>query len=252
MATKTDRYKILSFEQQLKAKYWDWDINKTKLFEDIELNKDSILEEIYNRLASSYEDFATGMIIHDKDVSGINDLPVYPHVHVFIEFKGKTSISKLSNVLGIEPQFIKKPSRGPHNKDNLLAYLIHAKNPDKHMYDPKEVKTFDTFDYIKYYNLKSQEWINRKAVVKRKNSNLSLDYILEEIDSGKLKYLDLIKDPNLRFMFRNNQNQIRDALNFYGEVSAVLRLEELKNKKYDLTVLYIEGSPGVGKTYFAR
>ncbi|HEM3653703.1 TPA: plasmid replication protein, partial [Streptococcus suis] len=50
----------------------------------------------------------------------------------------------------------------------------------------------------------------------------------------------------------NNQQKFRESFNFFGEREAVLRLEDLKNEKYQLTVLYIQGKPGIGKSTLAR
>lgn len=250
---KNRRYQILSFEQQLNAKYWDWTVEKLKLFDDYQSHKKAIFQEIYNRISENFELEVIALNIHDMDISEMHpDTFVAPHVHGVVKFKVKRSISQLAEVLGIGAEFIKKTERHRYNFENLMAYLIHAKNPDKHMYSPENVETFGTFDYLSYFQSKEKQWKEYKATCKREDSKLSLAYTLDQIYNGTLSYRDLMLDDNLAYIFANHQQEIRDRFTFRGERTAFLRLEDLRLNKYKMTVIYVEGRPGVGKTYFAR
>lgn len=250
---RTKRYQILSFEQQLNPQYWDWTVDKLKLFQDYQKNKKEIFQEIYNRISDKFDLEMIGLNIHDMDISDMNPNEfVSPHVHVVIKFKVKRSISQLAEVLGIQAEFIKKPEKHKYNFENLMAYLIHAKNPEKHMYPPENVETFGTFDYLNYFHSKEKQWKEYKATRKREDSKLSLAYTLDQIYDGNLNYRDLMLDDDLAYIFANHQQEIRDRFTFRGERTAFLRLEDLRLNKYKLTVIYVEGKPGVGKTYFAR
>ncbi|HGD2084873.1 TPA: hypothetical protein ACINYA_000636 [Streptococcus agalactiae] len=61
-----------------------------------------------------------------------------------------------------------------------------------------------------------------------------------------------MEDDELAFLFANNQQKFRESFNFFGERETVLRLKDLKKGNYQLTVLYIQGEPGIGKTHLAN
>lgn len=69
------------------------------------------------------------------------------------------------------------------------------------------------------------------------------------MQQGKLKLREIMRDENLALLYANHMNQFNDLFNFYGLRNAMLRLDELEQGKYDLTVLYIQGAPGIGKSF---
>ena len=248
-----ERYQILSFEQQLSPEYWEWEAEKLKWFDNLEENKNKILKEIGERIQQLDEQAIICTIIHDKDKSESNPNEfVQPHNHTVVKFKGKKTIGQLSQAVGISSDFIEKPKYKTFNFENLMAYLVHAKEPDKFNYPPENVETFETFDYLTYYQSKIKKWTLYKASRKHQQSDESLDYILQKVQRGELNFRHLMIDDDLAFLYANNQTKFKEALSFYGERTAWLRLEELKQARYQMTVIYIQGSPGVGKTNLAN
>ena len=61
-----------------------------------------------------------------------------------------------------------------------------------------------------------------------------------------------MKDDNLYYLMANNRQKFLEGFDIFGERESVLRLEALQNGEYDLTVLYIQGKPGIGKSTLAR
>ncbi|MBS5602456.1 hypothetical protein [Lactococcus cremoris] len=57
---------------------------------------------------------------------------------------------------------------------------------------------------------------------------------------------------DLALLYAGHMQKFSEAFEFYGLRNAMLRLDELEQGKYDLTVLYIQGAPGIGKSYLAR
>lgn len=247
-----ERYQILSFEQQLSPEYWKWEKEKLDWFDDWKTNRTNILNEIGNRIKELDENAIIGSIIHDKDVSESNPNElVQPHNHTVVKFKGKKTITQLADIVGIQTQYIEKPKSTRYNFENLLAYLVHAKDADKYTYPPEEVETFETFDYLSYYHSKIKAWTAFKAKRKHQKSDESLDLILQKVQRGEITFHDLMTDEELAFLYANNQLRFNDAFNFYGERTTWLRLEDLKQGRYQMIVLYIQGEPGVGKTNLA-
>ena len=107
--------------QQFDIDYWKngWD-KETIESEDIKKILAEIIERA-NQVATVAEAYA---IKHDKELAA----------HI-----------------GIESQYLEKAKSGRYGYDNLLAYLIHAKDSDKHQYNPDEVITLLGKDYQEVY-----------------------------------------------------------------------------------------------------
>lgn len=242
------RVRSFIFTQYLNPKYWEWENNE--LFDDYINNKQAIFEEIFAR-ANELEGLKIcALIVHDKDENknGLKDA----HIHGYLEFSKQKTIASISSVLAIEPQYVEAPKKGRYGRLNCLAYLIHAKNLDKYQYSPEEVETFETFDYEEFIDDNLEDFKKYNATDKRKKGEIGLDLALQEVQEGKLKLRAIMRDENLALLYANHMNQFNDSFNFYGLRNAMLRLDELEQGKYDLTVLYIQGAPGIGKSYLAR
>lgn len=245
------------FEQQLKSEFWNWSVKEKKLFNNWEANKNEIFRTIFDRIRSLVEEnefVEFAIIVHDKDVSYGTKL-VEPHIHGYIDFPKKLDLTKIASALGLERERIETPkSRGGrrYTRINALAYLIHAKDKDKYQYPISDVETFDTLDYETFINQNREDFEKYSATRKREKSDESLDLVLSQVQTGKISYIDVMKNDDLAFLYANNQQKFRESFNFFGEREAVLRLEDLKQDKYQLTVLYIQGKPGIGKSTLAR
>lgn len=255
--TRRIRNRRFLFEQQLKSIFWDWFIQDKQLLDDWETNKEQIFRLIFDRIRTLVEDeefVEFAIVVHDKDVSYGTKL-VEPHVHGYIDFPKQIDLSRVASVLGLERERIETPkSKGgrAYTRINALAYLIHAKDKDKHQYPASDVETFDTLDYETFINQNIEDFEKYAATRKREKSDESLDLVLSKVQKGELNYLEVMEDDELAFLFANNQQKFRESFNFFGERETVLRLKDLKKGNYQLTVLYIQGEPGIGKTHLAN
>lgn len=244
------RVKSFIFTQYLNPKYWDWDEDKKILFENSRNNQAKIFNEIYNRLKNLEGLKIIALIVHDKDENknGLKDA----HVHGYLEFTKQKTIASVSACLGIEPQYVEVPRKGRYGRLNCLAYLVHAKNLDKYQYSPEEVETFETFDYEEFIDDNLNDFRKYNATDKRKKGEIGLDLALQEVQQGRLKLREIFRDEDLALLYAGHMQKFSEAFEFYGLRNAMLRLDELEQGKYDLTVLYIQGAPGIGKSYLAR
>ncbi|HGC9590034.1 TPA: Rep family protein [Streptococcus agalactiae] len=255
--TKRIRNRRFLFEQQLKSDYWNWSPLEKKLLDNWQENKDKIFRHIFDcirHLVEEDEFVEFAIVAHDKDISYGTKL-VEPHVHGYIDFPKLIDLSKVASALGLERERIETPkSKGgrAYTRINALAYLIHAKDKDKYQYPIKDVETFDTLDYETFINQNIEDFEKYAATRKREKSDESLDLVLSKVQKGELNYLEVMEDDELAFLFANNQQKFRESFNFFGERETVLRLKDLKKGNYQLTVLYIQGEPGIGKTHLAN
>ena len=147
MQKKVADLNTFSLTQQLYMEYWN--VAEEKYKKEIE----EIISEhnterftnyfIYCLEKNGWEIEQAYSVIHDKDIQEKFDtkimemvlVPKEPHIHASFKFKkGKNkgaTLEKIAEVLGLEPQFIEKPEAGRFSWDNKIAYLVHAKDPDK-------------------------------------------------------------------------------------------------------------------------
>lgn len=250
------RIKQFVFEQQLKAEYWNWKEEKLTLFESWEENKIPIFQEIYQRLKSLETEkvklISIALIIHDKDKNDLKEI-IFPHVHVYAKFSEKRTLSRVARDLGIGEQYIEFPKNGnKYFEENQLAYLTHAQQPDKYQYEATEVETFNTVDYPAFIKANAKKFEKQSAIVKRKNTDESLDLINQQILRGELFLDDILSDDDLFLLYSNHKLQFKQAFDSYAERLAFKNLKDLREGNYQLTVIFFQGKSSLGKSYLAR
>lgn len=86
---------------------------------------------------------ATVFIInHDKDINELGEL-VEKHTHIYLDYPTPRKITTVSNLLGVEPNFIELVK----NKKGFLRYLTHKDEEEKHKYSDDEVYTNSSVSY---------------------------------------------------------------------------------------------------------
>lgn len=256
---KQKQIQAFGFEQKLQDKYWNWsDAEKKQHFTDSK----SIMRHICNRLYTGLQNAgATGDelkfefcgINHDKDMNEINGVfvPIDEHVHGVVTLAKKRDLNVIAQWLGLEPQQVEIP-KGRYGKENMLAYLIHAKQPKKHQYLPQEVETFGTFDYVAYYESKKELWEKRKATVQKKDNKESAEWLKSQVQQGLLSIDEIMAHPEHKYVYADNMRLIDDALRFYYMDKGHQTLRDLDSGKFQLSVYFITGESNAGKSYTAR
>lgn len=79
--------------------------------------------------------FNHAIILHDKDTDK-EGRAIKPHWHVVVRHKNAIWATALAKQLGITANYIQQV----RNMENMLEYLIHHNEPDKHQYSIDEVK----------------------------------------------------------------------------------------------------------------
>lgn len=198
-------------------------------------------------------------IIHDKDVQQVwsveNDCyfttPKAEHFHCVMKFTKRTSITQIADALGIEQQYIERQkTRGEHALSNMLAYLIHAKDKDKHQYDWQEVVSTSNAPFKAYYEKYKFEWEHGANVKTKKCVAERIDDVEHDILTGVLTRQQMLLDDNLFECYARYKRRIDDAFDSYTERKMMKTVQAMKNNEFCKTVYYVTGSAGVGKSLF--
>lgn len=225
--------------------------NQVNMIVDMFISK---LEATGAKVAEAYG------IIHDMDSFTqwdevtLQEVVVYKthHIHIVIKFatgSGMT-LTQIANAVGLEPQFIDKPQRGKFAYDNMLAYLIHIKYPAKFQYDPKLVYTARGESYTQIYHNRKDEWLKGRAKIKAQSARVDVDWLEEKILTGEVDKSEVLLTDDYYAVYGRNKRRCDDAFNTYAMRKMYQSLKRMENGDFRVSVIYISGNPGVGKSAF--
>lgn len=183
------------------------------------------------------------LILHDKDVNEKGQ-QVEPHIHVMLSFDNARSINSVAKLLGDKAQYI-EAWKGDSN--NGYAYLIHATDNarTKYQYDISEVTA--NFDYPALMEkvtaeVKKADTFGDSAKIK---NFLNLLYI------GAISKSEVEKQLT-GAQYAKAKKQIEDVWAKYQQNYAIQWREEMKASGKTVTVIWIYGTAGTGKSSFAK
>lgn len=184
------------------------------------------------------------LILHDKDVDAQGQ-PIAPDVHVMMSFSNARHLSAVAKILGDKPQYIQAWSR---NEGNGYAYLVHrtkqAQIAGKYQYDPSEVVA--NFDYPAYLIT-----VQAKAAQQTHQKDLTAKNLLDAMYAGALSKEEVerrLTGSQLGFYRR----QIDAIWAQYLQNQAKEWRKEMIDANKQVTVIWIYGAAGTGKTSLAR
>ena len=215
------------------------------------------------------------IIIHDQDVREVwdniaNNYVIEqkpPHFHALIRFwKDETgklwggTIDKIANSVGLETQYIEKPRKGKYAYDNMLAYLIHIKDADKHQYDVSEVKSMGLMDtnknkplfktYEQYYSERRKDWLEGRAKKKREKANIDIDMLEELILTGQVVKNQILLTDEYFDIYARNKRRCDDAFDTYAQKKIARTIQAMENGEFKVSVFFITGASHSGKSVF--
>ena len=188
------------------------------------------------------------------------------HVHITVKFyeddthKGAT-IKQVSDAVGIPSNMIEKAQKGRFAYDNMLAYLIHAKDAGKTPYDPHKVCSFGLVDkdkkpmfhnYMDIYEDRKLDWEKGRAKKTTQQAKVDVDMLVEMVLTGQVTRAQVVLTDDYYAIYSRNSKQVDDAFRVYGERRAYKTLQALENGEYKLSVFFITGDAGAGKTRLAK
>lgn len=266
------RVKSFTITQAIHEKYWlgydegtfddyeNWD-NLESLTQQIadKLERDEIKQG--EKIESEIEIVEIASILHDKDKQKKFDVELqqyvyedkHKHVHIFVELSRTVSLPLIAERLGIASNFIEQLGRGRYAKENTLAYLVHAKNADKYLYDPRDVVTLDTFDYLEYYGERHEQWQEARATKKKKEVSLpKVDWLVEKILLGEITREEIMLTDDYFSVYASNKKRVDEAFEVFVDRKIFKGMEAMRRGDFTLKCYYITGQPDSGKTVFAK
>lgn len=206
-------------------------------------------------------------IVHDKDikedwidvVSGKVTTLKEPHVHAVIIFKGEGyTITDLVTMLPyFEAERFEKPKKGRYAVDNMLAYLMHAKETTKHVYDPSEV--FSVYpsnepekSYLEIYKARKTSWDKGRVMKFKKEASVDANYLIDKIEDGKLSKNQILRFEPFYKLYCKYTTQFKNAFSCYGERKSLLAVDALEAGEFRKKVIFVYGDGGRGKSRYAR
>lgn len=198
------------------------------------------VQELYDAVKNKVNPKEFAVILHDKDVDDAGNIKE-PHLHSMMRFQNGRSINSIAKLLGDKPQYIESWN---NKVNNGFAYLVHRTESakSKYQYDPSSV--IANFDYpAKLETIAKQ--------VLKADSKEKTDTLLDDLYDGTLKREE-VEERMTGSQYGKNCRKIED-------ISAKrLQQEALEfNRKriasgQPLTVVWIYGVTGTGKTSFAK
>lgn len=258
---KEARLTAIMLVQQLKKDYWLSSEYHFPLQEAIKGNCLPLLEKIVEKLEQQDIIVKEAYIIkHDKDETSVWDSKQMKnilekkeeHVHVLLKFENGASLNKIALATKVKSQYFEKLKSGRYGYDNCLAYLVHAKDETKHQYSPEEVFTVRGENYKNIYHRSMETWIRGRATKKARDTKLSVDWLIEQILTGKINKRTIMLSNEYYTIYGQHKRKINEALDTAGEHKSYRTVAELEAGKFKKTILYITAESGAGKTQFAK
>ena len=263
MARKKEaKLRIFGVTQELSAeRYTGWTDQELDYIrnKDIKGICDTIGSKLWNAGIQSVELYG---VVHDADVRKVWDdtectyvvEPKLDHVHVYgrCDPEHCGTITQIAAAVGVEPQYVEKAGRGSYAWDNMLAYLVHAKDPGKYQYDPKKVYNGGTASksYIEIYNTRKADWEAGRAKKKVAQAKIDVDMLEEQILTGEITRNQVLLTDELYAIYARNKRRCDDAFATYADRKTALTVRAMEAGEFKISVLYVTGSSHAGKSMF--
>ena len=248
--------------QQLEDEHWKTWQDKTALKQARDENNiRPLLETVTDKLnkADITVKEAYG-IKHDKDEINVWNQELMKnviekkteHIHFLFKFEKGASLNRIAIAVGVEPQYLEKLKSGRYGYDNCLAYLVHAKDETKFQYQPEEVVTVLGEDYKSIYHRSMATWVKGRATKKAKETNLSIDWLVEKILAGDITKENIMLTDDYYTIYAQHKRRVNEALETAGERKSYRAIAELEAGEFKKTVIFISAKSGMGKTKLAK
>ena len=207
-------------------------------------DKDKLVAVIENELKPQ----RYAIILHDRDVNK-DGTPEAPGYHVMLCFSNARSIGATAKHLGDQPQYITK---WDGDTNNGFSYLLHrtkeARKKGKHQYDPSEVTA--NFDFPALMQ-QIENKVNLKQYKAQDGVNFSIDELLNALYVGIMSK-DEVEKRMTGAQYGRYRRQVEDVwAKRLRNLADEWRKEMIAQDK-QLTVIWLYGEAGAGKTHMAR
>lgn len=262
MANKDEKLSTCMITQAWLSNHWD-----SEKWNDDDVNNASlslVTQKIVEYLSEAgAEVVACYGITHDRDTREVwNDVvksyvlePKFLHGHWVVKFKNRESGLSLANIavaVGLAPQFIERAGKGRYAYDNMLSYLIHAKDADKFSYSASDVVSVvkDEPAYSEIYAERKSAWEKGRAkkTAKRVTSDELVEELYEKVITGEVTHDQILLTDDYYAVYSRNIDKFEKGFKAYTDRKILQAVRDLEAGKFNLSVLYFQGQAGHGKT----
>lgn len=211
--------------------------------QQIEYFQSSNLQDIIEYMTNTLKPIRFAGILHDKDIGQDGHL-VAPHIHLVLQFESARSLNNLAK-LTKQPIQCFEQWRGSVN--NAYSYLVHhtESNQAKYQYSPKEV--IANFDYLLLLDTIEKNVTKRYEI----NDTMIIDNLLDLLYTGDITKSE-IEQRLTGSQYAKASQKIETVYLKRLETQAELWRQEMINKNEIVTIIWLFGKAGTGKTRLAR
>jgi len=211
--------------------------------QQIEYFQSSNLQDIIEYMTNTLKPIRFAGILHDKDIGQDGNL-VAPHIHLVLQFESARSLNNLAK-LTKQPIQCFEQWRGSVN--NAYSYLVHhtESNQDKYQYSPKEV--IANFDYLLLLDTIEKNVTKRYEI----NDTMIIDNLLDLLYTGDITKSE-IEQRLTGSQYAKARQKIETVYLKRLETQAELWRQEMIDKNEIVTIIWLFGKAGTGKTRLAR
>lgn len=211
--------------------------------QQIEYFQSSNLQDIIEYMTNILKPLRFAGILHDKDIGQDGNL-VAPHIHLVLQFESARSLNNLAK-LTKQPIQCFEQWRGSVN--NAYSYLVHhtESNQDKYQYSPKEV--IANFDYLLLLDTIERNVTKRYEI----NDTMIIDNLLDLLYTGNITKSE-IEQRLTGSQYAKARQKIETVYLKRLETQAELWRQEMIDKNEIVTIIWLFGKAGTGKTRLAR
>lgn len=211
--------------------------------QQIDYFKTSNIQSIIKELTDVLKPIRFAGILHDKDI-GSDGTAVAPHIHLILQFESARSLNNLAKLTS-QPIQCFEQWRGSIN--NAYSYLVHhtSSDQDKYQYSPKEV--IANFDYLLLLDTIERNVTKRYEI----NDTMIIDNLLDLLYTGNITKLE-IEQRLTGSQYAKARQKIETVYLKRLETQAELWRKEMIDKNEIVTIIWLFGKAGTGKTRLAR
>ena len=210
--------------------------------QQIDYFKTSNIQSIIKELTDVLKPIRFAGILHDKDI-GSDGTAVAPHIHLILQFESARSLNNLAKLTS-QPIQCFEQWRGSIN--NAYSYLVHhtSSDQDKYQYSPKEV--IANFDYLLLLDTIEKNVTKRYEV----NDTMIIDNLLDLLYTGNITKSE-IEQRLTGSQYAKARQKIETVYLKRLETQAELWRQEMIDKNEIVTIIWLFGKAGTGKTRLA-
>lgn len=264
---KEDKLSMCMITQAYYPQHWSADKWDADVIKDAKLQE--ITEGIYKYLkAEGAEVDAVYGITHDRDTREIWDNKLkrnvieqkHLHGHWVVKFKDKESgltISKIAEAVGLAPQFIDRAKPGRFAYDNMLSYLIHAKDSEKFAYSADDVYSVIKRDVPRYqeiYAERKSAWERGRAkkTADKARSSETVDDLYLKVINGEITEEQIQLSDEYYQIYAQNILKFEKGFEAYRNRRIAIAVDRMNRGDLRTKVIYIQGETRGGKSTYAK